>query len=100
MTPNFQAVLFCMALLDMKPELRVVELDPGAISHDVVVGLRKLADMIESGEVDGTSITCCNGAEIFHYGKGCVAKDACWNLTQGLHYLMYGPSKEMHGDNE
>lgn len=70
----------------------VVQMFPDKFpSHDSVAALRKLADLMESGEFDSASVTVCNGADIWHFGEVCdseAAVKAHWNMSYGVARLM------------
>ena len=56
--------------------------------------LRNIADGIERGDFDGSSVTVIAGPDVFH--AGCIndaqaAQEAIWNMTCGIHKLMYRP---------
>lgn len=53
--------------------------------------LRYIADGIEEGRYDGTSVTVIAGSDVFHAGcidKAQAAQEAVWNMTYGTHKLM------------
>lgn len=75
----------------------VVELRPDNFPyHDVVKSLRKLADQIENGEIDSSSMTCSDGEGVWHFGElndSLAAVNAIWNLNFAIHFLMTMASK-------
>lgn len=70
--------------------MKVIKLHQGPC-YCVMEGLRNLADMIERGEINPTTMTCCDGGTLWHFGSPNdieAARDMCWNLTQAQHNLM------------
>lgn len=53
--------------------------------------LRMIADQMENGKFDTTSVTVIAGTEVFQCGEindGRAAESAVFNMTMGLHKLM------------
>lgn len=67
----------------------VVQLFPTA---DAPTVLRSIASGIENGEYPETDCTVILGSRIFHAGTvddGEAAMEAVWNMTYGIHKLMF-----------
>ena len=53
--------------------------------------MRNIADQIESGELDGSSVTVITGTDVFQCGEfdDCrAAENAIFNMNMGIHKLM------------
>ena len=65
----------------------VVQINPCA---DAATGLRNIADMIETGELDNVATVIC-GTEVFVVGEfddARAAEQAVFDMTVGTHKLM------------
>lgn len=76
--------------MSTKPELKVVPLNPDRFDHDVVRGLRWLADQIESGEMPFKNVSVAFPNDIYHFGEINAEKatlNCAFNLQRGLYIL-------------